>query len=301
MLLKNGGGVKQTVTLPKAGRYEVAMRTYQRSDSQSYCAFARLYMDDVLIGTAQSPSQQLDWDYIRFETPWLEAGPHVFRMSSEVTVDLAIAIDDVQLRWLDDMPAVAALKNGNFEDADWVAGSRALFPDSNARNAIANAIQTSTVLPSTFLTGWTANGTVSLLRGRPYFRTSNFAAPLNGTGSICAFLQTGASVRQTVTEPDRDDSRGWSLCPLRRRRELRDEWSRRGERPRLFDGQFRYGLYQRQNTAHARRNERDHFIRGLVASAQENVPAGTAFAGRFRRGCDCSPGDDGQRAQQHLG
>lgn len=202
VLLKNGGGVKQTVTLPKAGRYEVTMRTYQRSDSQSYCAFARLYMDDVLIGTAQSPSQQLDWDYIRFETPWLEAGPHEFRMASEVTVDLAIAIDDVQLRWLDDTPAVAALKNGNFEDADWVAGSPALFPNSNVRPAIANAIQTSTVLPSTFLTGWTANGTVSLLRGRPYFRTSNFAAPLTGTGSICAFLQTGASVRQTVTIPE---------------------------------------------------------------------------------------------------
>ena len=202
LVLKNGGGVKQSVTLPKAGRYEVTLRTYPRSDNLVYNAFARLYMDDVLVGTAQTPAQQLDWDCIRFETPWLEAGPHVFRMASEVTVDLAIAIDDVQLRWLDDTPAVAALKNGNFEDADWVAGSPALIPSMDTRGAISTTIQTNTALPSTFLTGWTADGTVTLLRGRPYFRTSNFAAPLTGTGSICAFLQAGASVRQTVTIPE---------------------------------------------------------------------------------------------------
>jgi hypothetical protein len=203
LLLKNGGGVKQSVTLPKAGRYEVTMRAYPRSDGLAkYAGFARLYMDDVLIGTAQSPAQQLDWDYIRFESPWLEAGPHVFRIASETTEDLALAIDDVQVRWLDDTPAVAALKNGNFEDADWVTGSPALIPSMNVRDAIATTIQTNTALPSTFLTGWTANGTVTLLRGRPYFRTSNFASPLTGTGSICAYLQTGASVRQTVTIPE---------------------------------------------------------------------------------------------------
>lgn len=194
LLLKNGGGVKQSVNLPKTGRYEITMRTYPRSDSQNVAAFARLYMDDVLIGTAQSPSQQLDWDYIRFETPWLEVGPHVFRIASEVTVDLAIAIDDVQVRWLDDTPAVAALKNGNFEDADWAA--------AGTGTAISTKINGGNVLPSSFLTGWTVDGMVSLLRGRPYLRTSNFAGPLTGTGSTCAFLQTGASVRQTVTVPE---------------------------------------------------------------------------------------------------
>jgi hypothetical protein len=202
LLLKNGGGVKQSVTLPKAGRYEVTLRTYPRSDALIYIGFARLYMDDVLIGTAQSPAQQLDWDYIRFESPWLDAGPHVFRIASETTEDLALAIDDVQVRWLDDTPAVAVLKNGNFEDADWEAGSSALIPSVAVSTAISTTIQTETALPSTFLTGWTADGTVTLLRGQPYFRTSNFAAPLTGTGSICAFLQTGASVRQTVTIPE---------------------------------------------------------------------------------------------------
>ena len=201
LLLKNGGGVKQTVALPKAGRYEVTMRTYPRSDLLKYVAFARLYMDDVLVGTAQSLAQQLDWECIRFETPWLEAGPHVFRMASEVTEDLAIAIDDVQLRWLDDTQSVAALKNGNFEDADWVAGSAGILPDVTAQEAISFTIQTNTALPSAFLTGWTANGTVSLLRGHPYSK-SKFASPMNGTGCISAFLQTGASVRQTVTIPE---------------------------------------------------------------------------------------------------
>ena len=196
LLLKYGGGVKQSVSLPKAGRYEVTLRTYPRSDNSNYATFARLYMDDVLIGTAQSPSRQLDWDYIRFETPWLEAGQREFKMISEVGLDGALAIDDVQLRWLDDTPAVAALKNGNFEDANWAAFG-VLIKD------ISSAINNNQELPSTYLTGWTADGTVTLLRGRPYLRTgTGFASPLTGTGSICAYLQTGASVSQTVTIPE---------------------------------------------------------------------------------------------------
>ena len=194
LLLKYGGGVKQSVSLPKAGRYEVTLRTYPRSDDTKYATFARLYMDDVLIGTAQSPYRQLDWDYIRFETPWLEAGPHEFKMISEVEVDGALAIDDVQLRWLDDKTAVAALKNGNFEDANWAA--------FGTLQGISGAINNTKELPSTYLTGWTADGTVTMLRARPYLRTSDFAAPLTGTGSICAWLQTGASVSQTVTVPE---------------------------------------------------------------------------------------------------
>lgn len=195
LLLKQGGGVRQPVSLSRDGRYEVTLRVSQRSGS-NYSGFARIYIDGILVGTAQSPSGQKEWDFVRFETPWIAAGDHVFTMLSEVNVDTAIALDDVQLRWLDDTSAVASLKNGNFEDADWAASGDGSYKD------IASAINNNKELPSTYLTGWTADGTVTMLRARPYLRTSDFAAPLTGTGSICAWLQTGASVSQTVTIPE---------------------------------------------------------------------------------------------------
>ncbi len=195
LLLKQGGGVRQDVDLPRSGRYEVTLRASQRLN---FPGFARIYLDGFLVGTAQSPDSQKDWDFIRFETPWIAAGPHVFTISSEVTVDTAIGLDDIQLRWLDNVRAVA-IPNANFEDADWVGG----VTQPATRDGIMNAINASNVLSSAFLTKWTASGTVELLRGLPYLRSkADFDAPDTGTGCVSAYLHKGASIRQTVTVPE---------------------------------------------------------------------------------------------------
>lgn len=199
LFLKQGGGVRQTVNLPKSGRYEVTLRFAPRNAT---AGFARIYIDDILVGTAQSPASQKKWDALRFETPWIEAGTHAFTISGEVTVDVACGIYDVQLRYLDGLRAVV-LPNANFEDADWVEGSNALLPDeANAHYRINYTINTNAVLPSVFLTKWIPSGTVELLRSLPYLRSNaNFEAPVTGTGSISAFLGKGASLSQTVTVP----------------------------------------------------------------------------------------------------
>ena len=195
LLLKYGGGVRQLVDLPRSGRYEITLRATQR---KGYPGFARIYLDDILIGTAQSPDSQKEWDFIRFETPWIDAGRHVFTMSSEVTVDTAIGIDDVQLRWLDTVRAVA-IPNANFEDADWVGG--VVQPATQAK--IRDAINATNVLSSAFLTKWTASGTMELLRGLPHLRSkADFDAPDTGTGCVSAYLHKGASISQTVTVPE---------------------------------------------------------------------------------------------------
>lgn len=195
LLLKQGGGVRQPVSLLHGGRYEVTLRVSQRS---GYSGFARIYMDGILVGTAQSPSGQTMWDFVRFETPWIEAGDHVFTMSSEVTVDTAIGLDDVQLRWLDDVRAVA-IPNANFEDADWVGGVEQ--PASQPR--ITSAINDTAVLSSAFLTKWAASGTVELMRGLPYLRSkSTFDAPDIDTGSITAYLHKDSCISQSVTIPE---------------------------------------------------------------------------------------------------
>lgn len=199
LFLKQGGGVRQTVNLPKSGRYEVTLRFAPRNAT---AGFARIYIDDILVGTAQSPASQKKWDALRFETPWIEAGTHAFTISSEVTVDVACGIYDVQMCYLDGLRAVV-LPNANLEDADWVEGSNALLPDeANAHYRINYTINTNAVLPSVFLTKWIPSGTVELLRSLPYLRSNaNFEAPVTGTGSIAAFLGNGASLSQTVTVP----------------------------------------------------------------------------------------------------
>lgn len=198
LILKQGAGVKQTVSLPKSGRYEVSLCVSQRSSTLG--GFARIYVGGTKIGTAQTPAIT-EWDAVRFETPWLEAGDHVFRIVSETTLDNAISIDDVQMRWLDDTAAVA-LVNGNFEDCDWAGGATSVLPDDE-RTAISKSIMTNAVLQTVFVTNWTASGAVELVRALPYLRSdANFEGPVTGTGCISAFLPKGASLTQTVTIPE---------------------------------------------------------------------------------------------------
>lgn len=200
MALKKGAGITQRISLEKAGRHEITMRVSQYN---ARATFARIYLDDILIATAQSPSKQKDWDFVRFETPWLAAGFHDFKIISETVEDSTIAIDDVQMRWIDDIHAIA-LKNANFEDCDWVGGSATILPNaSNVRTAIDRTICTNAVLQTVFVTNWTASGAVELVRALPYLRSdANFEGPVTGTGSISAFLPKGASLTQTVTIPE---------------------------------------------------------------------------------------------------
>ena len=184
------GGAKQTVSLSKSGRYEVTLRVAERAGRAS---FARIYVDGVLVGTAQTTASTV-WDFVRFETSWLSAGSHELKIVSETTSDTAICIDDIQMRWLDSVRAVA-VENGNFEDADWAMGG--------TYSAINNAIANSNVLSSAYMTKWAAAGGAELLRALPYLRSnSKFEAPVTGTGSMSAFLPKGASLTQTVTVPE---------------------------------------------------------------------------------------------------
>ena len=198
--LKRGAGITQRISLKKAGRYEITMRVSQYSGR---AVFARIYVDDAMVATAQSPSRQKDWDFVRFETPWFAAGSHDFKIISETVEDSTIAIDDVQMRWIDDIHATA-LENANFEDCDWVGGSATILPNaSNVRTAIDRTICTNAVLQTVFVTNWTASGAVELVRSLPHLRSdANFDGPATGTGSISAFLPKGASLAQTVTIPE---------------------------------------------------------------------------------------------------
>ncbi len=190
LVLKKGGGATQSITLSKSGRYEVTLRVAERP---SYRGFARIYIDDILVGTAQTTDATV-WDCTRFETQWLSVGSHALKIVCETDVDVAVIIDDVQMRWLDSIRAVA-VENGNFEDADWAMGG--------TYSAINNAIANSNVLSSEYVTEWTVSGGVELLRALPYLRSiAKFEAPITGTGSISAFLPKGASISQTVTVPE---------------------------------------------------------------------------------------------------
>ena len=189
-LVLKWGGAKQTVSLAEPGCYEVTLRVAERT--QGKASFARIYVDGVLIGTAQTTATT-EWDCVRFETSWLSAGSHELKIVSETTSDTAICIDDVQMRWLDSIRAVA-IENGNFEDADWAIGG--------TYSAINSAIANSNVLSSAYVTKWAAAGGAELLRALPYLRSnSKFEAPVTGTGSMSAFLPKGASLTQTVTIP----------------------------------------------------------------------------------------------------
>ena len=191
LVLKQGGGATQPISLSKSGRYEITLRVSERD---GYRGFARIYVDGILVGTAQTPAHTV-WDTARFETPWLEAGEnHELKILSETTCDTAVSIDDVQMRWLDAIHAVA-VPNENFEDAGWDRGTSQI--DIN------NAIAASNVLDAAYVTKWMTSGGVELLRALPYLRSNvAFDAPVTGTGSVSAFLPKGASLSQTVTVPE---------------------------------------------------------------------------------------------------
>ena len=190
LVLKKGASVTQNVSLDIPGRYEIALRVTERP---TYRGFERIYIDDILVGTAQTTDATV-WDEARFETPWLSAGSHALKIVCETDIDVAAIIDDVQMRWLDSVRAVA-VENGNFEDADWAMGG--------TYSAINSAIANSNVLSSAYITKWSAAGGAELLRALPYLRSnSKFEAPVTGTGSMSAFLPKGASLTQTVTIPE---------------------------------------------------------------------------------------------------
>ncbi len=198
LLFKQGGGVKQTVSLSRAGRYEITLRAYPRSDGETSMGFFRVFVDGYAVGTVQVRRGEKEWDRIRLVTPFLEARSHVVSMISETTYDLAIGIDDVKMVWLDDARDVA-VANGNFENVDWSRMS--------SQNAIAYAIDTNKVfgLSSGWFPGWTVGGTGKAwgLRRLPYLRSkSGFVGPENDNGSMSVLLSNGGKVSQNVTIPE---------------------------------------------------------------------------------------------------
>ncbi len=198
LVLKQGGGVKQTVSLSRSGRYVITLRAYPRSDGETSMGFFRVFVDGYAVGTVQVRRGEKEWDCIRLVTPFVEAGSHVVSMISETTYDLAIGIDDVKMVWLDDVRDIA-VANGNFENIDW-----SLMP---SQNATAYAINTNKVfgLSTGWFPGWTVGGTGKAwgLRRLPYLRSaSGFVGPENDNGSMSVLLSNGGTVGQNVTIPE---------------------------------------------------------------------------------------------------
>lgn len=198
LVLKQGGGVKQTVSLSRSGRYVITLRAYPRSDGETSMGFFRVFVDGYAVGTVQVRRGEKEWDCIRLVTPFVEAGSHVVSMISETTYDLAIGIDDVKMVWLDDVRDIA-VANGNFENIDW-----SLMP---SQNATAYAINTNKVfgLSTGWFPGWTVGGTGKAwgLRRLPYLRSaSGFVGLENDNGSMSVLLSNGGTVGQNVTIPE---------------------------------------------------------------------------------------------------
>ena len=195
LLLKQGGGVRQTFSIEKAGRYSIMLRCYPRSDSSSNAAFARVYVDGRPVGTVQCRFGENDWDLARLVTTCLSTGEHVLALMSEVTTDNAIGIDDVRVVMLDegrDLPTVA---NGNFEDVDWLAGG-------TAQSDVSSAINNNATMPPAYLKGWTTSGTAYLVRRLPYLRShDNFVGPDNDNGAHSILMTNNGEIRQGVSVP----------------------------------------------------------------------------------------------------
>ena len=205
-LLKNGGGVRQTVSLSRPGRYEITLRAYPRSDSTFCAGFLRIFVDDHAVGTVQVRYQEDDWDRIRLVTPYFDAGNHVVTMISETEYDIAIGVDDVRMVWLDDMHDIA-IANGNFENIDWSLAPLQPGAGNNAQYATSYAVHTNTVfgVSNGWFPGWTAGGSGKAwgIRRLPYLRSEKgFVGPENDNGSISVLLSNGGMLNQTVTIPE---------------------------------------------------------------------------------------------------
>ena len=209
LLFKNGSGARQSFSIEKAGRHEVRLRCYPRSDYNYYSAFARVYVDGHPIGTAQCRPGENDWDAVRLITPYLEAGDHVLSLISEVTTDNAIGIDDVRVVLLDEDRDSFCVANGNFEDIDWAVAPSQPGASQSAGAAISYAIfaegdtyVASRIMSTAYLKGWTATGAAYLLRRLPYLRSSgDFIGPDNDNGCVSIALTNGTVLSQSVTIP----------------------------------------------------------------------------------------------------
>jgi len=198
LLLKNGGGVRQSFSIEKAGRHEVRLRCYSRSDSTGQSAFARVYIDGHSLGTVQCRRGEDDWDVARLVTPYLESGDHVLALMSEVEVDVSFGIDDVRVTLLDEEHDSSAVANGNFEDIDWT-----VVPDRlTMSNTIDGNQETNRIMSTVFMKGWTATGNAYLLRRLPYLRSADgFIGPDNDNGCVSIALTNGTVLSQSVTIP----------------------------------------------------------------------------------------------------
>lgn len=104
--------VRQTFTVPVAGRHELTFRTATRNDGE-YAPLLGVYIDDIRIATVVVASKTF-WETWRFVTPPLAAGEHVLRFRHELKADRSSAIDDVRLVWYDDARTVP-FPNADFE------------------------------------------------------------------------------------------------------------------------------------------------------------------------------------------
>lgn len=200
LVFKNGGGARQPFSIDKAGRYEVRLRCYPRSDSNTYAGFARVYIDGHSLGTVQCRHGEADWDAARLFSPYLEAGDHVLALMSEVNVDLAIGIDDVRVTLLDEERDSSVVANGNFEDINWTVFT--VGNSATERGKVASTINSTNIMPTAYLKGWTATGAAYLLRRLPYLRSSDdFIGPDNDSGCVSIVLTNGTVLSQSVTIP----------------------------------------------------------------------------------------------------
>lgn len=119
LLLKNQGGIRQEITVPKAGRYLVSLLIGARTDG--YDGALAIKIDDDYIAWQPTRYEGKDrriWRRYRVVTPYLTAGEHVFRFVNEYAVDTSSSIDDVSMTWFDDV-RTANIPNANFEVVNW--------------------------------------------------------------------------------------------------------------------------------------------------------------------------------------